>query len=154
MGIGALKYADLSSDRVRDYIFEWDRMLSFDGNTAPYLQNAYVRIRSIFRKGRVEPADAVTGPMAVTEPAERALALKVLQLPGVIEAVADSLEPHRLCTYLYELATALHRFYEQCNVLNAEDPPSRESRLALCALVARALELGLGLLGIDVVEQM
>ena len=129
-------------------------MLSFDGNTAPYLQNAYVRIRSIFRKGQVDPADAATYSISVIDPAERVLALKVLQLPSVIDAVADSLEPHRLCTYLYELATALHQFYERCRVLNAEDPPTRDRRLALCALVARALELGLDLLGIDVIDQM
>src|SRR5690606_29475509 len=104
VGIGALKYGDLSSDRIRDYIFDWDRMLSFEGNTAPYLQNAYVRIQSIFRKGEVDAANLPTDELHLTEPAERALALKLFQYPDVIAAVAESLEPHRLCTFLYELA--------------------------------------------------
>lgn len=153
VGIGAIKYADLSSDRVKDYVFSWERMLSFDGNTAPYLQNAYVRIRSIFRKA------GLSGPptgaeVRVEQPTERALVLSLLQFPTVIDTVAESLEPHRLCTYLYELASAYHQFYEQCPVLSAPDPAVRDSRLVLCDLTARTLAQGLSLLGIDVVERM
>ncbi len=154
IGIGALKYADLSSDRVKDYVFDWDRMLSFEGNTAPYLQNAYVRIRSIFRKGGFVAEDLGQNSVSVGHPAERVLAVKILQFPEVIEAVANSLEPHRLCTYLYELGSAFHQFYEKCPVLNATDQETRDSRLALCALVGRTLKTGLDLLGIGVVEQM
>jgi len=149
-----LKYADLSSDRIKDYVFDWDRMLSFEGNTAPYLQNAYVRIRSIFRKGGIDPADVAGRLIAVGDPAERALAAKLLQLPGAIDAVAQSLEPHRLCTYLYELASVFHQFYEKCPVLSVDSVQVRDSRLALCGVVGRALEKGLGLLGIRVVERM
>jgi len=154
VGIGALKYADLSSDRIKDYVFDWDRMLSFEGNTAPYLQNAYVRIRSIFRKGGIDPDEAVEQTLSIGHPAERALAVKLLGWPGAIEAVANSLEPHRLCTYLYELAAAFHQFYEKCPVLGADHQAVRSSRLGLCNLVGRVLEKGLGLLGIGVVERM
>lgn len=154
VGIGALKYADLSSDRIKDYVFDWDRMLALEGNTSPYLQNAYVRIRSIFRKGSVDPASIDGSAIRITEPAERTLALKLLQLPMVIASVADSLEPHRLCNYLYELASAYHQFYEHCPVLTASDDATRSSRLALSHLVAQTMKQGLSLLGIDVVEQM
>jgi len=154
VGIGALKYADLSNDRIKDYVFDWDRMLSFEGNTAPYLQNAYVRIRSIFRKGGVEPDSLQNTAIMVDHDAERALAVKLLQLPEVINAVSQSLEPHRLCTYLYELASAFHQFYEKCPVLKVEGPATRDSRLALCGLVARTLRTGLSMLGITVIEQM
>jgi len=154
IGIGALKYADLSNDRIKDYVFDWDRMLAFEGNTAPYLQNAYVRIRSIFRKGKLDPDQASHDPITIKEPPERAVAVKLLQLPAVIDSVAQSLEPHRLCTYLYELASAYHQFYEACSVLNANDEPTRHSRLALSNLVAKTLKSGLNLLGISVVEQM
>jgi arginyl-tRNA synthetase len=154
VGVGALKYADLSSDRVRDYVFDWDRMLSFDGNTAPYLQNAYVRIRSIFRKGQVEASSLDAGALRISDPHERALAIHLLRFPVTVDGVGVSLEPHRLCTYLFELATEYHRFYEHCPVLKADDAGVRESRLLLCGLVGRVLERGLGLLGIGVVEQM
>ncbi|MFA9478386.1 arginine--tRNA ligase [Phycisphaerales bacterium AB-hyl4] len=154
VGIGALKYADLSNDRIKDYVFDWDRMLAFDGNTAPYLQNAYVRIRSIFRKGQRDADHVRSETISVLQPTERALVLKLLQWPTTVAAVADSLEPHRLCTFLYELASAYHQFYEQCPVLSADEVTMRESRLALCELVARTLRQGLDLLGIDVVEQM
>ena len=154
VGIGALKYADLSNDRVKDYVFDWDRMLAMDGNTAPYLQYSYTRIRSIFRKGEIDPATLPDDAVRVAEPAERALVLKLAQWPTTIAAVGDHLQPHRLCTFLYELATAYHRFYEQCPVLTAPDRSTMQSRLALCDLVARTLRRGLGLLGIDVVEQM
>ena len=154
VGIGALKYADLCNDRIKDYVFDWNRMLALDGNTAPYLQNAYVRVRSIFRKGEIDP-DSLPGAMIqVDAPAERLLVLKLLQFNQVIDSVADSLEPHRLCTFLYELATLLHQFYEQCPVLTAPDKTTKNSRLAICHLVGRTLETGLSLLGIDIVQQM
>lgn len=154
VGVGAVKYFDLSNDRIKDYVFDWDRMLALEGNTAPYLVNAYVRIRSIFRKGGIEPSVLSAQAIRLEQDAERALALQLLQLPRVVESVADSLEPHRLCTYLYELASSFHRFYEQCPVLAAESTSERMSRLALCGLVARTLKLGLGLLGIETVERM
>ncbi len=154
VGVGAVKYFDLSNDRIKDYIFDWDRMLALEGNTAPYLINAYVRIKSIFRKGEIDPV-TITGDMInLEEDAERALALHLLQLPRIVGSVADSLEPHRLCTYLYELAAGFHKFYEKCPVLTAETDAQRSSRLALCDLVARTLKLGLGLLGIETVERM
>ena len=154
VGIGALKYADLSSDRVKDYVFDWDRMLALDGNTAPYLLYSYARIRSIFRKGGVDFDDYRVESVAVAEPAERELTLQLLQFPGVVQNVADTLEPHRLCNYLYELATRYHRFFEHCPVLQAPDDTARSARLGLCHLTARVLDRGLGLLGIRVVEQM
>lgn len=153
VGIGALKYADLSSDRIKDYVFDWDRMLAMEGNTAPYLLNAYVRIRSIFRKGNVDLETLSPQSVRVDEPVEWALALKLLQLPSVVAAVAESLEPHRLCTYLYELASLYHQFYEQCPVLGADDR-LRQSRLILSRVTALTLKQGLELLGIEVIEQM
>ncbi len=154
IGIGAIKYADLSSDRIRDYVFDWDQMLSFEGNTAPYLINAYVRIRSIFRKGEVDSASLDPQALSISEPAEKVLALKLMQFGSVIEGVSRSLEPHRLCIYLYELATAYHKFYEACPVLRAADEATKHSRLVLCDVVARVLHQGLSLLGIRTVERM
>lgn len=152
IGIGAIKYADLSSDRVKNYVFSWPRMLSFDGNTAPYLQNAYVRTRSLFRKMNLAgpPANA---NVVVTEPAERALVLTLLQFPNAVQSVAESLEPHRLCGYLYGLAGAFHQFWENCPVKDAE-PAVRDSRLVLADFTGRTLARGLELLGIGVVERM
>ena len=154
VGVGALKYADLSSDRVKDYVFDWDRMLALEGNTAPYLLYSYARIRSIFRKGEIDFEAFVPEGFAVSEAAERALALQLLQFPGVVQNVADTLEPHRLCGYLYELATRYHRFFEKCPVLKADSEATKSARLALCHLTARTLERGLGLLGIQAVERM
>ncbi|MEM8782677.1 MAG: arginine--tRNA ligase [Planctomycetota bacterium] len=154
VGIGAVKYADLSNDRIKDYVFDWDRMLALEGNTSPYLQYSYTRIRSIFRKGGVTPEDTAGYAVAVSEPAERELVLKLSQFAGTVGAVGESLEPHRLCTYLFELATRYHRFYEACPVLKAEDDATKQSRLALCGLVAETIQRGLGLLGIGVVERM
>ncbi|MEX2213936.1 MAG: arginine--tRNA ligase [Phycisphaeraceae bacterium] len=154
VGIGALKYADLSSDRIKDYIFDWDRMLAFDGNTAPYIQNAFVRVHGIFRKGNVDPASLGDKTIVIAEPAEHALALKLLQLPSVIESVAQSLEPHRMCTYLYETAAAYHKFFETCPVLTAPNDATRWSRLRLSAVTAATFKLGLGLLGIETIERM
>ncbi|MFM8649338.1 MAG: arginine--tRNA ligase, partial [Actinomycetota bacterium] len=153
LGIGAVKYADLSTDRVRDYVFDWERMLSFDGNTAPYLQYAHARICSIFRRAGIDRSSLRAVVPQIVEKEERTLALAVL---GFDSALADTLErysPHRLCTYLYELATAFTGFYEHCPVLKA-DGAVRESRLALCDLTARVLECGLDLLGIGAPEQM
>jgi arginyl-tRNA synthetase len=154
VGIGAVKYADLSTDRVRDYVFDWERMLSFDGNTAPYLQYAHARICSIFRRAGIDRASVASTTLSVVEPQERDLALKIL---GFESAILDTLErysPHRLCTYLYELATTFTAFYEHCPVLKADDDAIRASRLALCDLTARVMNRGLGLLGIDAPEQM
>ncbi|MGA1500948.1 MAG: arginine--tRNA ligase [Ilumatobacteraceae bacterium] len=153
VGIGAVKYADLSTDRVRDYVFDWDRMLSFDGNTAPYLQYAHARICSIFRRAEIDRTSLRNREPSIVEPQERALALAVL---GFDSAVADTLEkysPHRLCTYLYDLATSFTSFYEHCPVLKA-DEPTRTSRLVMCDVTARVMAAGLGLLGIDAPEQM
>jgi arginyl-tRNA synthetase len=152
VGIGAVKYADLSSDRVKDYVFDWDRMLSFDGNTAPYLQYAHARIRSIFRKG----GSAIFSPEAIRVAAEqeRRLSLALLSFPSVVAEVADTLCPHKLCGYLYELATTFSGFYEACPVLKAPSDEDRASRLALCDLTARILARGLELLGIAAPERM
>jgi len=156
IGIGAVKYADLSNDRVKDYVFSWERMLSFDGNTAPYLQNAYVRIQSIFRKAGLAPETLLDSDVdfEFAETAERALALKLLQYPDAIAGVARSLEPHRLCNYLYDLATAYHQFYEKCPVLIAETETLKLSRLRMSALCATILKAGLSLLGIEVIQRM
>jgi arginyl-tRNA synthetase len=151
VGIGAIKYADLSKDRVSDYVFSWDQMLSFEGNTAPYLQNAYVRIRSIFRKAGVAPDPQ--SPIKLDAPHEQALAKHVLRFGEIIELVARELKPHHLATYLYELATKFHAFYEHCPVLQSEEP-TRSCRLALCDVTARTLARGLDLLGIEHLEQM
>jgi arginyl-tRNA synthetase len=152
IGLGAVKYADLSQYRMTDYIFSWDRMLSFQGNTAPYLQNAYVRIRSIFRKSEGR-ASARPSSLVVTEPQERTLALKLSQFAEVVPAVLNDFRPNLLANYLYELANAFHSFYESCPVLKSEEP-ARSSRLALCELSGRVLAKGLELLGISVPERM
>ena len=152
VGIGAVKYADLSSDRIKDYVFDWDRMLAFEGNTAPYLQYAHARIRSIFRKG--EAAVPAPDSIVVVAPAERALALRLLAFPSVVADVAATLHPHKLCGYLFELASAFSTFYESCPVLKANTPAERDSRLALSDLTARVIERGLGLLGIEAPARM
>jgi arginyl-tRNA synthetase len=153
VAMGALKYFDLSFQRERDYVFDWDRMLAFDGNTGPYLQYAVTRIGSIFRRAGLDPDGLTDAAIAIGEPAERALALKLLGLGEAVSAVAATLEPHRLCAYLFELATAFTDFYEACQVLSAAEP-TRHSRLALCALTSRSLTLGLDLLGIEAPERM
>jgi len=151
VGVGAVKYADLASDRIKDYVFDWKRMLALDGNTAPYLMYAHARTRSILRKA-VE-AGAAPGPIALAAPQERALALALVGLPGIIDRTAESLQPHRLCGFLYDAATAFTAFYEACPVLKAEGG-TRASRLALCEATARTLALGLDLLGITAPEKM
>ncbi len=155
VGIGAVKYADLSKNRTSDYIFNWDSMLSFDGNTAPYLQYAYTRIRSIFRKAQIDPRTLISGKIIVEADNERAIALKMLQFEEVIEQVARDCSPHFLCTYLYELASEFMRFYEACPILKEGiEPETRDSRLELCYLAERTLSTGLDLLGIEVMERM
>lgn len=151
VGIGAVKYADLSKDRISDYVFDWDKMLSFDGNTAPYLQNAYVRIKSIFRKsGNSASADE---SVRLEASHEISLAKHLLRFGEIIDLVARELKPHHLAGYLYELATKFHAFYEHCPVLQSQEP-TRSSRLALCDVTARTLACGLDLLGIEHPEQM
>ena len=152
VGIGAVKYADLSTDRIKDYVLDWERMLSLDGNTAPYLQYAHARIRSIFRRAGT---GAPTGArVSIVEPAEHALALELLAFGSVVATVAETLEFHRLTGYLYTLATTFSAFYERCPVLRAGDGGVRESRLVLCELTARVLRQGLDLLGIAVPDRM
>jgi arginyl-tRNA synthetase len=154
IGIGAIKYADLSNDRVKDYVFDWDRMLAFEGNTGPYLQYAHARIRSIFRRAEVSPSSLPASALAIGEPAERALVLELLGLPEVVEAVDETLQPHRLCTYAFEVAQAFTTFYEQCPVLRAPDEATRASRLLLCDVTARTIALCLSLLGIEAPDRM
>lgn len=154
VGIGSVKYADLSNDRIKDYVFDWDRMLALEGNTAPYLIYAYVRIQSIFRKGEIDPATIDSAAITITHPAEKALLLKVVQFPQVVKGVAESLEPHRMCTYLYELASLYHQFNHHCPVLSAEDDGIKQSRLAISKLTGEVLQTGLDLLGIQTVEHM
>jgi len=153
VGIGAVKYADLSTDRVKDYVFDLDRMVSFDGNTGPYLQYAHARICSIFRRADIDRASVRGLPILLDAPQERALALRLLAYPTAIDATLDTYSPHKLCTYVYELATDFTSFYEHCPVLKA-DEPTRSSRLALADLAARTLAHSLGLLGIDAPEEM
>jgi len=152
VGIGALKYADLSVARESGYTFDFDRMLALTGNTGPYLQYATARIRSIFRRAGLDPAQAA-GPIAVTESAERALALTLLGFGPAVRLSAETAEPHHLAAFLFDVASAFTTFYEECPVLKAS-AGVRESRLALCALVLRVLMTGLGLLGIPVPERM
>jgi arginyl-tRNA synthetase len=153
VGIGAVKYADLSTAHDSTYVFDLDRMVSFRGNTGPYLQYAAVRIRSIFRKGD-QNERGVTSPITITHPAERALALRLLGFGAAVTAVAETYEPHRLCAYLFDLASGFTTFFEECPVLKAPSEPLRDSRLALCSLTLRVLTLGLDLLGIPVPDQM
>ena len=150
IAIGAVKYADLSKNRMTDYVFDWDLMLSFDGNTAPYLQYAYSRIRSIFRKAEIEP-----GAIVLQEEAENDLATKLLAFEDTVKSVAEKAMPHLLCTYLFELSGIFMRFYEACPVLKGDVALEiKASRLALCDLTAKVLKQGLGLLGINTMEQM
>lgn len=155
VGIGAIKYADLSGDRVKDYVFSFDRMLAFEGDTGPYLQYALVRVKSIQRKAREQGiADWSDAPLLIDTPEEKRLALIALRYPSVVESVAEALEPHRLCNYLYELAGSFSGFFTACPVLQADTDEIRASRLRLCALVGMILEDGLSLLGITALERM
>jgi arginyl-tRNA synthetase len=155
IGIGALKYVDLSSDRIKDYIFDWDRMLAFVGNTAPYCQYSHARVRSIFRKAETPDVEAsASAELVLREPAERALALELLGFGGAVDSVVDSLQPHRLCTYLFAVASRFATFYDQCHVLKEQDVTLRRSRLALADVTGRVLAKGLDLLGIEAPERM
>ena len=153
IGVGAVKYADLSPNRQSDYVFSWDKMLSLQGNTAPYLQYSYVRIRSIFRKGDLDGAGLDFSSIRPVEPAEVALGIKLCRFGETLPAVLDDYRPNLLANYLYELASTFHGFFEACPVLKAEEP-ARSTRLALCELTARILRQGLELLGIGVPEKM
>ncbi|GLZ42907.1 arginine--tRNA ligase [Actinokineospora sp. NBRC 105648] len=151
VGIGAVKYADLSNDREKDYTFTWARMLATEGNTSVYLQYANARAHSVLRKAEQEPA----GEVLFTEPAERVLALKLLQLPGALTATTESYAPHKLCGYLYELAAVFTTFYDTCPILKPDvDPAVRASRLVLTRVTSDVLTLGLGLLGIDAPHEL
>jgi arginyl-tRNA synthetase len=164
VGIGAVKYADLSTARESAYLFDWDRMISFRGNTGPYLQYATARIRSIFRRadeaeaGRAEAGQAEAGAresgVAITAGPERALALRLLDFGTMVTQLGETAEPHRLCAYLFDVASLFTTFYEECPVLKAEPASLRASRLALCALTLDALTLGLRLLGVPIPERM
>ncbi|HEX7132864.1 MAG TPA: arginine--tRNA ligase [Iamia sp.] len=154
VGIGAIKYADLSSDRVKDYVLDFDRMLAFEGNTGPYMQYAHARIRSIFRRGEVDPSTLDPSALALGHPRERALALALLGFEAVVRQTAETAQPHRLCGYLFDLAQTFTGFYEACPVLKADDEATRASRLVLCDLTARTLSTGLALLGIESPDRM
>jgi arginyl-tRNA synthetase len=154
VGIGAVKFADLSKNRTSDYIFNWKTMLSFEGATAPYLQYAYSRIQSIFNKAEIEQAN-FNANITIIEPQEKALALKLLQLEEVIDAVISESMPNLLCNYLYELASLYMTFYEACPILKEGiDEGIKQSRLALCLNISKTLKQGLDILGIDVMERM
>lgn len=154
LGVAAMKYADLCNDRVKDYVFSFDRMLAFEGNTGPYLLYALVRIKSIFRKAKERGVSVEGGVISIAQPQEKMLALALLKYPGALKATGDACEPHRLCTYLYELAGAFSSFFDACPVLAAPDEATMRARLRLCELTGKVLEDGLKTLGIPVVERM
>lgn len=153
VGIGAVKYADLSKSRTTDYIFDWDNMLAFEGNTAPYMQYAYTRVLSVFRKAGVA-IDALDAPLTIAEDREAQLATRLLQFEETITQVARDGTPHVMCAYLYDLAGLFSGFYEHCPILSADDEATRQSRLQLAALTAKTLKQGLDTLGIKTVERM
>ncbi len=156
VGVGALKYADLSQNRTSDYVFSYDKMLAMNGNTATYMQYAYARVRSIFAKGQLEAGSSLGagGTLKLDDPAERALGLELLRFSEALEAVVGDYRPNHLTNYLFALANSYSTFYERCPVLKADTPEQRSSRLALCDLTARTLKQGLALLGINVVDKM
>ncbi|AUU12664.1 arginine--tRNA ligase [Proteus mirabilis] len=153
VGIGAVKYADLSKNRTTDYIFDWDLMLSFEGNTAPYMQYAYTRVASIFKRADIDES-ALTQPISLTQPHEKQLALRLVQFDETITQVAREGTPHVMCAYLYDLAQSFSGFYENCPILSAEDDNVRQSRLKLARLTAKTLKQGLETLGIETVDRM
>jgi arginyl-tRNA synthetase len=153
VGIGAVKYADLSKNRSSDYIFNFEQMLSFEGNTAPYLLYAYTRVASVFRKAGLEMAQ-VSGDFQLQEDAEQALAARLVQFGEVLESVAEKGLPHLLCTYLYDVAGLFSTFYEHCPILSGDNETLKQSRLKLAALTARTLKQGMELLGLSPLERM
>ena len=154
VGIGSVKYADLSKNRTTDYVFDWDNMLSFEGNTAPYMQYAYTRIRSIFNRSQIALSEVEQAQLSITDEKERALAIKLLQFEEAVQVVGKEGTPHVLCAYLYELAGVFSSFYEHCPILNHDDQQVKLSRLKLALLTERTLKQGLDLLGIKTVEKM
>ena len=154
VGIGSVKYADLSKNRTTDYVFDWDNMLSFEGNTAPYMQYAYTRIRSIFNRSQIALSDVEQAQLSITDEKERALAIKLLQFEEAVQVVGKDGTPHVLCAYLYELAGVFSSFYEHCPILNNDDQQVKLGRLKLALLTERTLKQGLDLLGIKTVEKM
>jgi len=154
VGIGAVKYADLSTERTKDYVFDWERMLSFDGNTAPYLQYAYARICSIFRKWGGSRETLASAGLILSQPEELTLSRRLADFPSALDESISTFSPHKLCTHLHSVASSFASFYENCNVLKGEGEDVIRSRLALCDLTARELKLGLGLMGIGVPERM
>ena len=154
VGIGSVKYADLSKNRTTDYVFDWDNMLSFEGNTAPYMQYAYTRIRSIFNRSQIDLSEVEQAQLSITDEKERALAIKLLQFEEAVQVVGKEGTPHVLCAYLYELAGVFSSFYEHCPILNNDNQQVKLSRLKLALLTERTLKQGLDLLGIKTVEIM
>lgn len=152
VGIGAVKYADLSKNRTTDYIFDWDNMLAFEGNTAPYMQYAYTRVLSVFRKADTDESALAAAPVVITEDREAQLAARLLQFEETLTVVAREGTPHVMCSYLYDLAGLFSGFYEHCPILSAESEETRNSRLKLALLTAKTLKLGLDTLGIETVE--
>jgi arginyl-tRNA synthetase len=154
VGIGAVKYADLSKNRTTDYVFDWDNMLAFEGNTAPYMQYAYTRVLSVFRKAGIEESVLENAPVVIGEERESQLAARLLQFEETLSVVAREGTPHVMCAYLYDLAGLFSGFYEHCPILSAESDETRLSRLKLALLTAKTLKLGLDTLGIETVERM
>ncbi|MFJ2975144.1 arginine--tRNA ligase [Kluyvera sp. NPDC087067] len=154
VGIGAVKYADLSKNRTTDYVFDWDNMLAFEGNTAPYMQYAYTRVLSVFRKAELEESAIINAAVTITEDREAQLAARLLQFEETLNVVARDGTPHVMCSYLYDLAGLFSGFYEHCPILSAESESVRNSRLKLALLTAKTLKLGLDTLGIETVERM
>ncbi|EGV6125304.1 arginine--tRNA ligase [Salmonella enterica] len=154
VGIGAVKYADLSKNRTTDYIFDWDNMLAFEGNTAPYMQYAYTRVLSVFRKANIDEQVLASAPVIISEDREAQLAARLLQFEETLTVVAREGTPHVMCAYLYDVAGLFSGFYEHCPILSAENDAVRNSRLKLAQLTAKTLKLGLDTLGIETVERM
>ncbi|AZQ29162.1 arginine--tRNA ligase [Klebsiella pneumoniae] len=154
VGIGAVKYADLSKNRTTDYVFDWDNMLAFEGNTAPYMQYAYTRVLSVFRKACIDENAMIDAPVVIAEDREAQLAARLLQFEETLSVVAREGTPHVMCAYLYDLAGLFSGFYEHCPILSAESEETRNSRLKLALLTAKTLKLGLDTLGIETVERM
>jgi len=154
VGIGAVKYADLSKNRTTDYVFDWDNMLAFEGNTAPYMQYAYTRVLSVFRKAEIDESVLAQAQVTISEDREAQLAARLLQFEETLSVVARDGTPHVMCAYLYDLAGLFSGFYEHCPILSAESEAVRNSRLKLAQLTAKTLKLGLDTLGIETVERM